>query len=170
MPGPLRRFIAKILKPHGYYETAIRPRRTTSRRITLAFSERSGPDINLAAIAIEAVRVRRGHRLRLIVPGPENVRSKPVRRNDKLVALVADARQARELVLAKPEQSIASVAREQGCCRNGLTKLVALSCLAPDIVTAIVEGKQPEHLTANRLTGKALALSWAEQRAALGFS
>jgi hypothetical protein len=48
--------------------------------------------------------------------------------------------------------------------------LVALSCLAPDIVTAIVEGKQPEHLTANRLMGIPLPLSWAEQRAALGFS
>jgi hypothetical protein len=48
--------------------------------------------------------------------------------------------------------------------------LVALSCLAPDIVTAIVEGKQPEQLTANRLMSIALPLSWAEQRAALGFS
>jgi len=128
------------------------------------------PDINAPAIAIEAVRVRRGHQLRLIIPGPESVRPKPARRDDKLVALVAKARQARELVLAKPEQSIASIAKGQGRCRSRLTRLVALSCLAPDIVTAIVEGKQPEHLTANRLLDIALPLSWAEQRATLGFS
>ena len=73
-------------------------------------------------------------------------------------------------MLAKPEQSIVSIAKEQGRCRSRLTKLVALSCLAPDIVTAIVEGKQPENLTANRLLGTALPLSWAEQRAVLGFS
>jgi site-specific DNA recombinase len=106
----------------------------------------------------------------LIVPGPESVRSKPARRDEKLVALVAGARQARELVLANPEQSIAIIAKGQGRCRARLTRLVAISCLAPDIVIAIVEGKQPEHFTANRLTSIALPLSWAEQRAALGFS
>lgn len=127
------------------------------------------PDVDAPTITIEAVRVRRGHQLRLIVPGPESVRPKPARRDDKLVALVAEARQARELVLAKPEQSIASIAKAQGRCRARLTRLAALSCLAPDIVTAIVEGKQPEHLTANRLMDTVLPLSWAEQRAALGF-
>jgi len=128
------------------------------------------PDINAPVIPIEAVRVRRGHQVRLIVPGPDSVRPKPARRNNKLVALVAETRQARELVLAMPEQSIASVAKERGRCRTRLTRLVALSCLAPDIVTAIVEGKQPEHLTANHLISLALPLSWAGQRAALGFS
>jgi hypothetical protein len=107
-------------------------------------------DIETPAIVIEAVRVRRGHQLRLIVPGPASGLPKPARRNDKLVALVAEARRARELVLAKPEQTIASIAKEQGRCRTRLTRLVTLSCLAPDIVTAIVQGKQPEHLTANR--------------------
>jgi site-specific DNA recombinase len=134
------------------------------------FGMNDRPAIDAPAIAIEAVRVRRGHQLRLIVPGPESVRARPVRRDDKLVAVVAEARQARELVLAKPEQSIASIAKEQGRCRARLSRLVALSCLAPDIVTAIIEGKQPEHLTANRLMGIALPLSWAEQRTALGFS
>jgi site-specific DNA recombinase len=134
------------------------------------FGLSSRPDIETPAIAIEAVRVRRGHQLRLIVPGPESARPKPVRRNDKLVALVAEARLARDLVLAKPEHSIARIAKEEGRCRARLTKLVALSCLAPDLVTAIVEGKQPEHLTAKRLASIELPLSWAEQRAALGFS
>ena len=91
-------------------------------------------------------------------------------RIDKLVALLAEARRARELVLAKPEQSIASIAKEQGRCRARLTRLVTLSCLAPDIVTAIVEGKQPQHLSPNRLTSIELPLSWTEQRIALGFS
>ena len=73
-------------------------------------------------------------------------------------------------MLAKPGQSIASIAQDQGRCRARLTKLIALSCLAPDIVTAIVEGRQPEHLTAKRLMDTAFPLSWAEQRAVLGFS
>jgi site-specific DNA recombinase len=134
----------------------------------LEVSKRS--DIDAPVIAIDAVRVRRGHQLRLIVPGPERVQRRQASRNDKLIALVAEAQQAKELVLAKPEQSIARIAKDGGRCRTRLTKLVALSCLSPDIMTAIVEGKQPEHLTANLLMDIALPVSWSEQRAALGFS
>ena len=134
------------------------------------FGLSSRPDIETPAIAIEAVRIRRGHQLRLIVPGPDSGRPKPGRRNEKLVALVAEARLARELVLANPAKSIACIAKADGRCRTRLTRLVALSCLAPHIVTAIVEGKQPEHLTANRLASIELPLSWTEQRVALSFS
>jgi site-specific DNA recombinase len=51
-----------------------------------------------------------------------------------------------------------------------LAKLVTLSCLAPDIITAILEGRQPEHLPASRLMGTALSPAWNEQRQELGFS
>jgi DNA invertase Pin-like site-specific DNA recombinase len=121
-------------------------------------------------ISIAAVRVRRGHQLRLIVPGTESCRSKPVRRNDKLIGLFAEAHQARQLILTHPKHTIARIAKENGRCRTRLGKLVAVSCLAPDIVTAIVEGRQPEHVTAARLMGMALPPSWDEQRQKLGFS
>jgi DNA invertase Pin-like site-specific DNA recombinase len=120
-------------------------------------------------LAIPAVRVRRGHQLRLVVPGPESRRSRPMRRDAKLIALVADAYQARQLVLANPERPLARIAREHGRCRTRLGKLVALSCLAPDIITAIVEGKQPEHLTVFRLMSKPLSPLWGDQRRELSF-
>ena len=123
----------------------------------------------LLAITIEAVRVRRGHQLRLIVPGPESRRQEPSRRDGKLVALIAEAHQARQLVLATPEKSIATIARENGRCRTRLGKLVALSCLAPDIIRSIVEGKQPRHLNAAQLLSSPLPLAWTEQRRELGF-
>lgn len=62
-------------------------------------------------ITIPAVRVRRGHQLRLIVPGPESCLPKSVRRDQKLVALIAEAHQARQLILADPERSLARIAR-----------------------------------------------------------
>ncbi|MXO69439.1 recombinase family protein [Altererythrobacter marinus] len=125
---------------------------------------------SIPVITIPAVRVRRGHQLRLIVPGPENCRPTIVRRDEKLVSLVAEAHQARQLVLASPARSIASIASEHSRCRTRLGKLVALSCLAPDIVTAIVEGRQPKHLTAKQLMSGPLPLSWTEQRRELGFA
>ena len=121
-------------------------------------------------ITTPAVRVRRGHQLRLIIPGSGDAIRKPVRRDDRLVTLVAEAHQARQLVSANPDKSIATIAREQGRCRTRLGKLVGLSCLAPDIVTAIVEGRQPKHLTAARLASIRVPFAWPDQRRELGFS
>ena len=75
----------------------------------------------------------------------------------------------RELVLGNPERSILSIAREYGRCRTRLANLVGLSCLAPEIVTAIVEGRQPPGLTARRLRKLELPLAWEAQRRLLGF-
>jgi DNA invertase Pin-like site-specific DNA recombinase len=125
--------------------------------------------LEISAITIPAVRVRRGHQLRLIVPGRESRRPKPAR-DQKLVALIAEAHHARQMILKNSDQSLAQTAREHGRCRTRLGKLAALSCLAPDIVTSIIEGKHPHHLTVARLTTKPLPLSWDEQRRELGFA
>jgi hypothetical protein len=74
------------------------------------------------------------------------------------------------LILVHPEQSIASLAAGNNRCRTRLGKLAALACLAPDIVTAIVEGRQPATLTACSLQRVDLPLAWVDQRALLGFA
>jgi DNA invertase Pin-like site-specific DNA recombinase len=127
------------------------------------------PEAPVLIITIPAVRIRRGQQMRLVVPGPAATdQPLPVRRDERLITLVAEALQARELVLAHPSRSLASIAAEHGRCRTRLGKLVGLSCLAPDIIEAIVEGKQPETLTARRLDDPALPLEWVQQRKVLG--
>ncbi len=122
------------------------------------------------AISMPATRIRRGQQMRLVVAGPETLSAPPQpRRDERLIALMAEAFQARELVLMHPGRSTASIAAEHGRCRTRLAKLVELSCLAPDIVTAIVEGRQPETLTVRRLRATTLPLEWAQQRQVLGF-
>ncbi len=50
-------------------------------------------------------------------------------------------------------------------------RLIRLNYLAPDIVAAILDGKQPVDLTANKLMADTrLPLDWRAQRAALGFA
>jgi hypothetical protein len=51
----------------------------------------------------------------------------------------------------------------------GVAASLRLVFLAPDITTAILEGKQPAALTTVKLY-KPLSLDWASQRQMLGFS
>ena len=53
-----------------------------------------------------------------------------------------------------------------------LTSLIRLSYLAPDIVRALLEGRQPIELTPTRLLrlSKGLPHDWSEQRHVLGFA
>jgi len=119
---------------------------------------------------LPATKVRRGHQLRLVIPGPEHLNIIPAQRNEKLVALIAEAHEARRLILAEPDKSIAAIAKDAGKCRTRLAKLTALACMAPDIVTAIVEGRQSATLTACALLAIDLPLAWAEQRTIVGFA
>ncbi len=132
--------------------------------------ELAEPATDPIILATQAIRVRRGHQIRLIIPGSRPAEN-PVRERDpKLVALLAEAMGARDLVLTSPGKSMLRIATEAGRCRTRLQKLVALTCLAPDIVTAIVEGRQPMTLTAKNLLAANLPLAWGDQRALLGFS
>lgn len=120
-------------------------------------------------ISCEAVRVRRGHELRLIIPSSA-VAPIGASRDEKLIDLLAEAHAAAELISVNPELPLAKIAARQGKCRTRLGKLVALSCLAPDIVTAIAQGRQPSTLNAQRMMQLTLPVDWVGQRAMLGFS
>ena len=128
------------------------------------------PSPETLMFTLPATKVRRGHQLRRIIPGPQALNISPATRDEKLVSRIAEALAARKLILTNPEQPIASIAASHSRCRTRLGKLAALACLAPDIVTAIVEGRQPAALTARTLHDIDLWLAWADQRALLGFA
>ena len=121
-------------------------------------------------LELPATKVRRGHQLRLVIPGSQVLNIVPACRDEKIVALVAEAHAARKLVLAEPDTSIAGIALANGRCRTRLGRLVGLACMAPDIITAIVEGRQPATLTARSLLASELPVAWADQRSLLGFN
>jgi DNA invertase Pin-like site-specific DNA recombinase len=123
----------------------------------------------LLTLSLGAVKLRRGRQLRLVIPGPMIISVGAANRDGKLVRLIAEAYRARGLVLVEPDKSIAEIAAEHGRCRTRLGKLTGLACLAPDIVTAIVEGRQPRTLTSAALLAIDLPHCWTAQRAMLGF-
>ena len=117
-----------------------------------------------------AMKMRRGHQLRLVIPAASQDAAPPAARDEKLVALIAEAHAARVLVMANADSSIAALAADAKRCRARLTQLLAISCLDPAIVVAIVEGRQPAGLTHRSLLTADLPLAWDAQRALLGLS
>jgi hypothetical protein len=103
-------------------------------------------------LSVPATRLRRGHQIRLVIEG-EGAVAKPEplirpKHVSKLALLLAQAYQARQLLLDSPDTPLTDLARQHGKCRKHLTKLIELSCLAPDIVEAIMKDQQPRWLTA----------------------
>ena len=65
----------------------------------------------------------------------------------------------------------ADLAKGENLHRSYYSQILRLAYLAPDIITAILDGRQPPGLTATMLIDHpALPLSWDEQRTILGFA
>lgn len=117
----------------------------------------------------EAIRLRRGKALRLIIPATSAGEGGSLR-DDKLVMLLAESRAVMAQIATNPDKSVPTLAAEQGRCRVRMMKVAKLVCLDPYIVTAIVEGRQPLNLSPGKLLAADLPLAWADQRRVLGFS
>ena len=119
------------------------------------------PDVDLPLeLVANASKVREGKATRLVLTDPGEATPN---RDGKLVALLAEARATRDMVLAAPDRSLREMAGEQGRCRRRIAKLIKLSWMSPEIATAIVEGRQPRGLTARRLLDSELPIDWSAQ-------
>ena len=119
----------------------------------------SGSDTNVT-ISIAMTLAKRGQELRLVFASSEPVQTKRI--DTKLIGLIAKA-EAAYFTLASGE----SVPSEQ---RPHLARLARLRFLAPDIVTAILEGRQPAMLSSRKvLRAKGIPHCWKAQRVFFGF-
>lgn len=90
--------------------------------------------------------------------------------NHKLVGLIAEAMEVRELVLASPELSLNQLGKREGRCRTQLGKLFRLSWLSPRIIEAIIDGRQPPRVNRRVLLEADLPTCWRMQERMLGFA
>ena len=83
----------------------------------------------------------------------------------RLVKLLIRARQFNATLVGSDGVPFAALAKRQGVSPSYFTRLVRLSYLAPDITEAILDGRQPGDLTADKLLAHSrLPLGWHEQR------
>lgn len=119
-------------------------------------------------LQISVQLARCGKEVRLAQPPSESVIS---RRDLALIKLVIKARVAREALEKSESESVAGLAKEQGYSADYFRVLLRISYLAPDIVSAIIDGRQPAHFNRQRLARSTnLPIDWQAQREILGFS
>jgi site-specific DNA recombinase len=118
-------------------------------------------------LVIESQLKRCGGEMRLVLP-PDHSNQDPSQPTSSLLKALARARTWQEWILAGDVSGRRALAQRVGLNDRYVGRVLNCAFLAPDIVEAILDGRQPSTLTFARLT-RSLPLGWMEQRTQLGF-
>jgi DNA invertase Pin-like site-specific DNA recombinase len=123
--------------------------------------------LDLLTLRVPASLKRIGREMRMLVEGADD----QAEIDPSLLRVIARAHDIQERLSQDTDLTVHDVAREERVTAAYIYTLLRLPWLAPDITTAIVNGRQPHQLSAKRLMRKAsrLPADWAEQRTLLGF-
>lgn len=99
---------------------------------------------------------------------PTNPTKDTPARDEKLYNAITQAYYLKNEMETK-KISLAELSRREHCDHTYIGQLIRLTTLAPDIIMAIIEGRQPKLLTLRRLLRERFPYSWDEQRRELGF-
>jgi site-specific DNA recombinase len=109
---------------------------------------------------------RCGVESKIILPGDANA---PLRDNG-LISLVSSTHHWAQKIFRREVNTVREISLEDGTDEGDVSRFLPLAFLAPDIVEAIINGKQPTGLTPEKLKRlRDLPKSWEEQRKILGF-
>jgi len=91
------------------------------------------------------------------------------RRDETLIKALVRAHRWRRKIESGQAKSITDLAEQESVTDAYVCRLLPLTCLAPDIVEAILDGRQPKGLRLTEMLGNGPVV-WEEQRANLGLS
>ncbi len=119
---------------------------------------------NAITVRVPVTFVRRGGRKAIVAPdgGDAWAPAKP-RPDETLIRALARAHRWKRLLHAGTHRSTAEIAEAEGITRSFVNRLLRLTLLAPDIVEAILDGRQPKGLQLEDLT-RVLSSRWEDQR------
>ena len=121
---------------------------------------------HLIILEVPAVLKRAGLGMTLIVPGARQDATP----DPSLIRLLLRTFAIRDRLERNPDLTLQRIAEAEGVSPSYATRALRLAYLAPDIVTAILDGRQPPGLTANMLMKNTrLPFRWKAQRKRLGF-
>ena len=110
---------------------------------------------------------RVGREMRMIVENADHATTT----NASLLRIIVRAHDIQTRLIQNTKITVHDIARTERVSAAYIYTLLRLPWLAPDITTAILNGRQPQHLNAMTLLRRAsrLPVDWAEQRTLLGF-
>jgi site-specific DNA recombinase len=122
---------------------------------------------DILILTVKARLQRVGREMRMLVENTDDQTTA----DPGLLRIVTRAHEIQERLMQNTDLTVHAIASQERVSANYIYRLLRLPTLAPDIITAIVNGKNPPQLTAKklmRLTPQ-IPVNWAEQRKLLGF-
>jgi hypothetical protein len=105
----------------------------------------------------------RGGRKPIVAPEGVVAPARKPSRDETLVKALVRAHRWRRRIESGHAKSITDLAEQEGVTVAYVCRLLPLTCMAPDIVEAILDGRQPRWLKLAEVLGNG-PLAWEEQR------
>jgi hypothetical protein len=131
-------------------------------------TERADLEVDTLTIRIPIRLQRRGGRKLIMTPEGSAAPARKPSRDETLVKAVVRAHRWRRQIESGQAKSITDLAEREGVTDAYVCRLLPLTCLAPDIVEAILDGRQPKGLRLVEMLGNG-PLGWEGQRVKWGF-
>jgi hypothetical protein len=128
-----------------------------------------GLEVDTLTIRIPIRLQRRGGRKLIMTPEGVTALARKPSRDETLVKAVVRAHRWRRRIENGQAKSITDLAEQEGVTDAYVCRLLPLTCLAPDIVEAILDGRQPKGLRLTEVLRNG-PLNWKGQRTAWGFA
>jgi hypothetical protein len=125
--------------------------------------ERAGLEVDTLTIRIPIRLQRRSGRKLIMTPEGVAAPARKPSRDETLVKALVRAHRWRRRIEGGQAKSITDLAEQEGVTIAYVCRLLPLTCLAPDIVEAILGGRQPKDLRLAELLENG-PLVWEEQR------
>jgi hypothetical protein len=116
------------------------------------------------------LEIRRRHTRRLLVPPPDGqVATGSTSFDLPMIRTLGRAFYWQQMLDAGIFHDAADIAKRFKLDRAWASEILRMTRLAPDIVAAIVDGRQPRHLNLQAVR-RGIPIDWEEQRRVLGFA
>jgi hypothetical protein len=132
-------------------------------------TERVGLEVGTLTIRIPMRLQRRGGRKLIVTPEGAAVSPPKPRRDETLITALVRAHRWRRKIESGQAKSITDLAGQESVTDAYVCRLLPLTCLAPEIMEAILDGRQPKGLRLAEMLGNG-PLAWEDQRGAWGTS
>jgi hypothetical protein len=122
---------------------------------------------DVLTFTVEARLQRVGREMRMLVADQDHQSSA----DPGLLRIIARAHDLQERLMNNKVLTVQILASQERVSAGYVSRLLRLPSLAPDIITAILNGRTPPQLTAKKLMRLApkIPVDWSEQREMLGF-